>query len=178
MLGCLRHKNLVQLQGWYCEDTELVLVSYYLPNGSLSNILHRNSNSTRVLSWKQRLNIVLGVASSLTYLHEECERQIIQRNVQTCNILLDAEFNAKLGDLGLAEVYEHCSNTREATIPAGTMRYLTPEYLYSSIPTEKTDVYSCGVVVLKVETVRRPPGYNGIVVVDWVWDRWKKGETN
>jgi len=97
--------NLVQLQGWCCSDTEWVLVSsYYLPNGSLSNILHRNSNSTRVLSWKQRLNIVWGVASALTYLNEECEREIIQRNVQTCNILLDAEFNAKLGDWGLAEV--------------------------------------------------------------------------
>lgn len=91
----------------------------------------------------------LGVASALTYLHEECERQIIHRNVKTCNILLDAEFNAKLGDFGLAEVYEHSSNTREATIPAGTMGYLAPEYVYSGIPTEKTDVYSFGVVVLE-----------------------------
>ena len=176
MVGCLRHKNLVQLQGWCCEDTELVLVYYYLPNGSLSNILHRNSNSTRVLSWKQRFHIVVGVASALTYLNEECERQIIQRNVKTCNILLDAEFNAKLGDLGLAEVYEHSSNTREATIPAGTMGYLAPEYVYSGIPTEKTDVYSFGVVVLEVATGRRPLDDNGIVVVDWVWDLWKKGK--
>ncbi|KAM2700636.1 hypothetical protein EV2_002541 [Malus domestica] len=56
---------------------------------------------------KQRLNIVLGVSSALAYLHEECERQIIHRDVKTCDIMLDADFNAKLGDFGLAEVYEH-----------------------------------------------------------------------
>ncbi|KAB1216449.1 L-type lectin-domain containing receptor kinase S.6 [Morella rubra] len=100
MMGCLRHKNLVQLQGWCCERSELVLVYEYLPNGSLGKILHKRSNSAVTLSWKQRLNIVLGVASALTYLQEECQRQIIHRDFKTCNIMLDAEFNAKLGDFG------------------------------------------------------------------------------
>ncbi|KAM1002041.1 hypothetical protein TB2_002403 [Malus domestica] len=80
---------------------------------------------------KQRLNIVLGVASALAYLHEECERQIIHRDVKTCNIMLDADFNAKLGDFGVAEVYEHSSiSARETTISAGTMGYLAPGYVY------------------------------------------------
>ncbi|GMN47004.1 hypothetical protein TIFTF001_016192 [Ficus carica] len=82
MVGCLRHKNLVQLQGWCCEGSELVLVYEYMPNGSLDKILHR-TESIAVLSWKQRLKILLGVASALAYLHEECERQIIHRDKET-----------------------------------------------------------------------------------------------
>ncbi|KAK7343723.1 hypothetical protein VNO77_12710 [Canavalia gladiata] len=174
MVGYLRHKNLVQLKGWCCEGNELVLVYEFLPNGSLNKVLHRNFNSSVVLPWKQRVNIVLGVASALTYLHEECERQIIHRDVKTCNIMLDADFNAKLGDFGLAEVYEHSSNTRDATIPAGTMGYLAPEYVYSGVPTVKTDVYSFGVVVLEVATGRKPVEDDGTVVADYVWNLWEK----
>ncbi|MED6144928.1 hypothetical protein PIB30_020050 [Stylosanthes scabra] len=164
MVSYLRHKNLVQLKGWCCEGNELLLVYEYLPNGSLNKVLHRNFNSSIVLTWKQRVNIVLGVASALTYLHEECERQIIHRDVKTCNIMLDTDFNAKLGDFGLAEVYEHSSSTRDATIPAGTMGYLAPEYVYSGVPTVKTDVYSFGVVVLEVATGRKPVEDDGTVM--------------
>lgn len=177
MAGCLRHKNLVQLHGWCCEANELVLVYEYLPNGSLAKLLHKcSSNSQFVLPWKKRFSIVLGVASALTYLHEECESQIIHRDVKTCNIMLDAEFNAKLGDFGLAEVYEHSSITREATIPAGTMGYLAPEYVYSGVPTVKTDVYSFGVVMLEVASGRRPVNEDGTVLVDWIWDLWEVGK--
>jgi serine/threonine protein kinase len=176
MVGCLRHKNLVQLQGWCCERNELVLVYEYLPKGSLNKVLHKHSNSAIVLSWNQRLRIVLGVASALTYLHKDCERQIIHRDVKTCNIMLDAEFNAKLGDFGLPEVYEHGSVTRDATIPAGTMGYLAPEYVYSGVPTKKTDVYSFGVVVLEVATGRKPVDDGGNVLVDLVWELWGKGK--
>ncbi|KAH1036459.1 hypothetical protein GYH30_056083 [Glycine max] len=82
IVSYLRNKNLVQLKGWCCEGNELVLVYEFLPNGSLNKVLHRNFNSSIVLSWQQRVNIVLGVASALTYLHEECERQIIHRDGQ------------------------------------------------------------------------------------------------
>ncbi|XP_007019440.2 PREDICTED: L-type lectin-domain containing receptor kinase S.6 [Theobroma cacao] len=172
MMGCLKHKNLVQIQGWCCEGSELILVYEYLPNGSLDKLLHKNSDSATFLSWSLRLNIVLGVASALTYLHEECARQIIHRDVKTCNIMLDDEFNAKLGDFGLAEVYEHSCASREATIPAGTIGYLAPEYVYCGVPTVKTDVYSFGVVVLEVATGKRPVAEDGAVLVDWVWDLW------
>lgn len=120
VVGHLRHKNLVQLQGWCCEGSELVLVYEYLPNRSLEKILHKNSSSPSCLTWKRSRSIVLGVASALTYLHEECERQILHRDVKACNIMLDADLTSKLGDFGLAEVYEHSSNTREA---AGTERW-------------------------------------------------------
>ncbi|XVE55187.1 hypothetical protein DITRI_Ditri03aG0139400 [Diplodiscus trichospermus] len=174
MAGCLQHRNLVQLQGWCCEGSELVLVYEYLPNGSLDKLLHINSDSSIFLSWSLRLKVVLGVASALTFLHEECERQIIHRDVKTCNIMLDDEFNAKLGDFGLAEVYEHSCASREATIPAGTIGYLAPEYVYCGVPTVKTDVYSFGVVVLEVATGKKPVDEDGVMLVDWVWDLWVK----
>ncbi|KAJ1388583.1 Serine-threonine/tyrosine-protein kinase, catalytic domain [Sesbania bispinosa] len=178
MVGYLRHKNLFQFKGWFCEGNELVPVYEYLPNGSLDKVLHRNFNSSSVLSWKQRVNIVLGVASALTYLHEECERQIIHSDVNTCNIMLDADFNAKLGGFGLVEVYEHSSITRDATIPAGTMGYLAPEYVYTGVPTVKTDVYSFGVVMIEVETGRKPvqDDGSGTVVGDYVWNLWEKNK--
>lgn len=175
MVGCLRHKNLVQLQGWCCERNELVLVYEYMPNGNLDQILHSRTNLTKHLTWERRLNIIQGVASALVYLHEECENQIIHRDVKACNILLDSEFNAKLGDFGLAEVYRHDVSTRSATIPAGTMGYLAPEYVFSGVPTVKSDVYSFGVVVLEVATGRRPVDEEAIVVTDYVWDMWEKG---
>ncbi|GAB2289997.1 hypothetical protein Dimus_024294 [Dionaea muscipula] len=175
MARCLRHRNLVQLLGWCCEHKELVLVYEYMPNGSLEKILHRSSDSVNILTWEQRLNIVLGVASALTYLHEGCDRQIIHRDVKTCNIMLDADFTAKLGDFGLAEVYEHTSLPRDATIPAGTMGYLAPEYVYTGVPTVKTDVYSFGVVILEVASGRRPVDCDGIVLGNWVWGLWERG---
>ncbi|MCD7454731.1 hypothetical protein HAX54_025794 [Datura stramonium] len=155
MVGCLRHKNLIQLQGWCCERNELVLVYEFMPNGSLDKILHERSHLTKFLTWERRLNIVLGVSSALMYLHEECENHIIHRDVKSCNIMLDGEFNAKLGDFGLAKVFDD-SRTRDATVPAGTMGYFAPEYVYSGVPTVKTDVYSFGVVVLEVASGRKP----------------------
>ncbi|KZV58216.1 Kinase [Dorcoceras hygrometricum] len=175
MVGCLRHKNLVQLQGWCCERNELVLVYEYMANGSLDKILHNRTSLTKFLTWERRLNIILGVASAVKYLHEECVSQIIHRDIKTCNILLDSEFNAKLGDFGLAEVYRHSFRARDATVPAGTMGYLAPEYAFSGVPTVKTDVYSFGVVVLEVATGRRPVDEESLAVIDFVWDLWEKG---
>ncbi|GAA0165975.1 hypothetical protein Leryth_025510 [Lithospermum erythrorhizon] len=173
MVGCLRHKNLIQLQGWCSEKNELVLVYEYMANGSLDKILHKRTYFNKYLTWDRRMNIVLGVASALIYLHEECESQIIHRDVKTCNIMLDDNFNAKLGDFGLAEVYGHDSGTREATIPAGTMGYLAPEYAHSGIPTVKTDVYSFGIVILEVTSGRRPVDGEGTVITEWVWGLWE-----
>ncbi|KAF3614669.1 hypothetical protein FXO38_33518 [Capsicum annuum] len=175
MVGCLRHKNLIQLQGWCCERNELVLVYEFMANGSLHKILHERSHLTKFLTWERRLNIVIGVASALMYLHEECENHIIHRDVKSCNIMLDAEFNAKLGDFGLAEVFDN-SKTRDATVPAGTMGYFAPEYVYSGVPTVKTDVYSFGVVVLEVASGRKPIEEGGVLITDWVWDLWEKGK--
>ncbi|KAL8524437.1 hypothetical protein ACS0TY_014140 [Phlomoides rotata] len=178
MAGCLKHRNLVQLQGWCCEGNELVLVYEYMANGSLDKALHNEGNFRTFLTWERRTKIIHGITSALIYLHEECERQIVHRDIKTCNVLLDEEFNAKLSDFGLAEVYRHSFKTREgglASLPAGTMGYIAPEYAYSGVPSVKADVYSFGVVVLEVLTGRRAVDEGRVVVTDYVWGLWERG---
>ncbi|KAI3926619.1 hypothetical protein MKW98_014266 [Papaver atlanticum] len=177
VIGCLKHRNLLQLQGWCCEGGELILVYEYMPNGSLDKLLERTGDSpVAKLKWEDRLKIVLGVASALTYLHEECERQIIHRDVKACNIMLDADFTAKLGDFGLAELYEPGADVRNPTLLAGTRGYLAPEDVHAGVPTVKTDVFSFGVVTLEVATGRRPVDNDGRTLVDWVLYKWTNGK--
>ncbi|KAL5548635.1 hypothetical protein UlMin_003866 [Ulmus minor] len=174
IIACLRHKNLVQLQGWCVEKGELLLVYDFMPNGSLDRMLYQESGRGALLSWSHRHNIAVGLASVLTYLHQECEQQVIHRDIKTGNILLDGNFNARLGDFGLAKLMDH-DKSPVSTLTAGTMGYLAPEYLQYGKATEMTDVFSYGVVILEVACGRRPierePGTQKMVnLVDWVWN--------
>lgn len=152
IIGTLRHRNLVRLQGWCHEKGEILLVYDLMPNGSLDKALFE---ARMLLPWPHRRKILLGVASALAYLHQECENQVIHRDVKTSNIMLDEGFNARLGDFGLARQIEH-DKSPDATVAAGTMGYLAPEYLLTGRATEKTDVFSYGAVVLEVASGRRP----------------------
>ncbi|CDY11240.1 BnaA03g00760D [Brassica napus] len=183
LIGTLRHRNLLRLQGYCREKGEILLIYDLMPNGSLDKALHE---SPTTLPWPHRRKILLGVASALAYLHQECENQIIHRDVKTSNVMLDASFNPKLGDFGLARQTEH-DKSPDATAAAGTMGYLAPEYLLTGRATEKTDVFSYGAVVLEVTTGRRPitraeanpglrPGFKtGSSLVDWVWGLYREG---
>ncbi|XP_052207444.1 probable L-type lectin-domain containing receptor kinase S.7 [Diospyros lotus] len=179
IIACLRHKNLVQLQGWCVEKDELLLVYEFMSNGSLDEVLYKES-SDNPLKWLHRYKIAVGLASVLTYLHQECEQQVIHRDVKTSNILLDANFNARLGDFGLARLMDH-DKSPVSTLTAGTMGYLAPEYLQYGKATEKTDVFSYGVVVLEVACGKRPiekePGSQKMAnLVDWVWKLHSQGK--
>ncbi|KAK9154105.1 hypothetical protein Sjap_001585 [Stephania japonica] len=181
IIGSLRHRNLVQLQGWCHEKGEILLVYDFMPNGSLDKALFE---STTPLQWHYRRRILMGVASALAYLHHECETQVIHRDVKASNIMLDDKFNARLGDFGLARQIEH-DKSPDATVTAGTMGYLAPEYLLTGRATEKTDVFSYGAVVLEVATGRRPierhsrldnaNNANNANLVEWVWRLHREG---
>ncbi|CAN6448389.1 unnamed protein product [Victoria cruziana] len=177
VIVCLRHRNLVQLEGWCCEKGELLLVYEFMPNGSLDDVLHHEDDG-EVLKWPHRYNIAVGTASALMYLHYECEKQIIHRDVKASNIMLDANFNPRLGDFGLAKIIEH-DKSPDSTLTAGTMGYLAPEYLQYGKATEKTDAFSYGVVILEVACGRRPiekSVKNGAKnLVDWVWELYGEG---
>ncbi|XP_057433902.1 probable L-type lectin-domain containing receptor kinase S.7 [Lotus japonicus] len=179
IIAGLRHKNLVQLQGWCVDKGELLLVYEFMPNGSLDKILYQSGgNNNNLLSWFQRLNIVVGLASVLSYLHQECEQRVIHRDIKTGNILLDGSFNPRLGDFGLAKLMDH-DKSPVSTLTAGTMGYLAPEYLQYGKATEKTDVFSYGVVVLEVACGRRPiekEGEEMVNLVDWVWGLHSQGK--
>ncbi|GMH05824.1 hypothetical protein Nepgr_007664 [Nepenthes gracilis] len=181
VIACLRHKNLVQLQGWCVENGELLLVYEFMANGSLDKALYAEPQAAaHTLTWPCRYNIAVGLASVLTYMHQECEQQVIHRDIKTSNVMLDANHSPRLGDFGLARLMDH-DRSPVSTLTAGTMGYLAPEYLQCGKATEKTDVFSYGVVVLELACGRRPierekgGGEKVVSLVDWVWGLHSEG---
>ncbi|CAN4109625.1 unnamed protein product [Withania somnifera] len=167
IIGTLRHRNLVRLQGWCHEKGEILLVYDLMPNGSLDKALFE---SRMVLPWSHRRKILLGVASALAYLHQECENQVIHRDIKSSNIMLDEGFNARLGDFGLARQVEH-DKSPDATVAAGTMGYLAPEYFYGAVVLEVTS----GRRPIERETTRvEKVGVNNNLV-EWVWGLHREG---
>ncbi|XP_058201970.1 L-type lectin-domain containing receptor kinase SIT2-like isoform X2 [Rhododendron vialii] len=175
-MGRLRHRNLVQLLGYSRRKGELLLVYNYMPNGSLDKFLF--SNEKPVLDWPQRYRIIKGVASALLYLHEEWDQVVLHRDVKASNVLLDADLNGRLGDFGLARLYNHGANL-ETTSVVGTIGYLAPELSRTGKATTSTDVFSFGAFILEVACGRRPiqlqQSPNAVVLVDWVFEKWKEG---
>ncbi|KAL8200696.1 hypothetical protein R6Q57_012035 [Mikania cordata] len=151
-LGDLLHPNLVKLIGFCIEDDQRLLVYEFMPRGSLENHLFRRSLP---LPWATRMKIALGAAKGLSFLHEEAERPVIYRDFKTSNILLDADYNAKLSDFGLAKDGPEGDNTHVSTRVMGTYGYAAPEYVMTGHLTSKSDVYSFGVVLLEIITGRR-----------------------
>ncbi|OMO77438.1 hypothetical protein COLO4_25177 [Corchorus olitorius] len=152
-LGNLLHPNLVKLVGYCIEDDHRLLVYEFMPRGSLENHLFRKGSLP--LPWSIRMKIALGAAKGLAFLHEEAERPVIYRDFKTSNILLDADYNAKLSDFGLAKDGPEGDKTHVSTRVMGTYGYAAPEYVMTGHLTSKSDVYSFGVVLLEMLTGRR-----------------------
>ncbi|KAJ4719981.1 Lectin receptor kinase [Melia azedarach] len=175
-IGLLRHRNLVQLLGWCRRRGDLLLVYDFMPNGSLDKYLFDEPKA--ILTWEQRYRIIKGVASGLLYLHEEWEKTVIHRDIKAGNVLLDCELNGRLGDFGLAKLYEHGSNPSTTRV-VGTLGYLAPELTRTGKPTTSSDVFAFGALLLEVVCGRRPIEPKALpeelILVDWVWDRWKVG---
>ncbi|GER38057.1 kinase [Striga asiatica] len=180
-IGRLRHRNLVQLMGWCRRGADLLLVYDFMPNGSLDRFLFEigpEPNTERALSWEQRFRIVKGVASGLLYLHEGYEQVVIHRDVKASNVLLDSEMNARLGDFGLAKLYDHGSNPGTTRV-VGTLGYLAPELTRTGRATTGSDVFAFGALLLEVVCGRRPierkSGPEDFVLAEHVWSEWKEG---
>ncbi|XXG48987.1 hypothetical protein AAC387_Pa02g3290 [Persea americana] len=152
-LGNIRHKNIVKLYCCFSNADSSLLVYEYMPNGNLWDSLHQNKG---VLDWPTRHRIALGVAQGLAYLHHDLLPPIIHRDIKSTNILLDADFEPKVADFGVAKVLQARVMESSTTVVAGTYGYLAPEYAYSSKATAKCDVYSFGVVLMELITGRKP----------------------
>ncbi|XP_003580202.1 L-type lectin-domain containing receptor kinase IV.1 [Brachypodium distachyon] len=174
-LGHLRHRNLVQLLGYCRRQGELLLVYDCMPNGSLDKYLYDKTKP--VLDWGQRFQIIRGVASGLLYLHEDWEKIVIHRDVKASNVLLDGDMNGRLGDFGLARLYDHGLDP-QTTHVVGTMGYLAPELVRTGKATPVTDVFAFGVFVLEVACGRRPLGCAAPdeqnVLLDWVQEHQRR----
>ncbi|XP_051140765.1 G-type lectin S-receptor-like serine/threonine-protein kinase At2g19130 [Andrographis paniculata] len=159
-IGTIQHVNLVRLRGFCSEGNNKLLVYDYMENGSLDSHLFNSSNEScsnskkKVLGWKSRYNIALGVARGLVYLHDKCRDCIIHCDIKPENILLDAELCPKVADFGLAKLVGR-DFSRVLTTMRGTRGYLAPEWISGVAITAKADVYSYGMMVFELVSGRR-----------------------
>ncbi|KAK4716273.1 hypothetical protein R3W88_014611 [Solanum pinnatisectum] len=149
----IEHKNLVKFLGCSIEGPESLLVYEFVPNKSLDQYLD-DKNKIKVLSWKERLHIIVGTAEGLAFLHGGSDMKIIHRDIKSSNVLLDENFEAKIADFGLARCLA-ADKTHLSTGIAGTLGYMAPEYLVKGQLTEMADVYSYGVLVLEIVCGRK-----------------------
>ncbi|KAK7366533.1 hypothetical protein VNO80_08526 [Phaseolus coccineus] len=151
IIGRTHHRNLVRLLGFCFESSHRIIVYELMPNGALSSFLFGEGERPQ---WGQRMEMALGVARGLLYLHEECNTQIIHCDIKPENVLLDANYTAKIADFGLSKLLNK-DQTRTNTNLRGTMGYMAPEWLRSAPITAKVDIFSFGVMLLEIICCRR-----------------------
>ncbi|GJT10051.1 cysteine-rich receptor-like protein kinase 2 [Tanacetum coccineum] len=177
MVNSVQHKNLVKLLGCSCSGPESILVYEYLPNTSLDHFIF-DATKGKFLNWEKRFNIIIGTTEGLVYLHENIKTRIIHRDIKAANILLDLRFRAKIADFGLAISFQDDKSQVSSGI-AGTLGYMAPEYLAHGQLTEKTDVYSFGVLLLEVVTGMENNRNKNVEYTDGlvstVWKHFKQG---
>ncbi|KAH6761620.1 proline extensin-like receptor kinase 1 [Perilla frutescens var. hirtella] len=168
IISRVHHKHLVSLVGYCITGVERMLVYEFVSNNTLE--FHLHGKGRPVMDWATRLKIALGSAKGLAYLHEDCHPKIIHRDIKAANILLDFNFEAKVADFGLAK-FTSDANTHVSTRVMGTFGYLAPEYAASGKLSDKSDVFSFGVMLLELITGRRPVDTNQTYMddslVDW-----------
>uniref|UniRef100_J3N896 Protein kinase domain-containing protein n=2 Tax=Oryza brachyantha TaxID=4533 RepID=J3N896_ORYBR len=170
LISNVHHRNLVRLLGCSSKGSECLLVYEYMANGSLDKFLFGEKRGT--LNWKQRFNIIVGMARGLAYLHQEFHVCIIHRDIKSSNVLLDDEFQPKIADFGLARLLPD-DHSHLSTNFAGTLGYTAPEYAIHGQLSEKVDTYSFGVVTLeiiggrKLNDTRLEP--DSQYLLEWAW---------
>ncbi|GLT85466.1 hypothetical protein SLE2022_036560 [Rubroshorea leprosula] len=186
ILGTIRHANIVKLLCCISNENSKHLVYEYMENQSLDRWLHAkkkkssslgmNSVQHVVLDWPTRMQIAIGAAQGLCYMHHDCCPPIIHRDVKSSNILLDSEFKARIADFGLAKMLTRQGEPHTMSAIAGTFGYLAPEYAYTGRVNEKIDVYSFGVVLLELVTGREAnSGDEHTSLAEWAWQHYSEG---
>ncbi|KAB2035792.1 hypothetical protein ES319_D04G177100v1 [Gossypium barbadense] len=167
------HRNLLRIRGFCMTATERLLVYPFMVNGSVASCLRERPESQAPLDLAVRKRIALGAARGLAYLHDHCDPKIIHRDVKAANILLDEEFEAVVGDFGLAKLMDY-KDTHVTTAVRGTIGYIAPEYLSTGKSSEKSDVFGYGVMLLELITGQRAfdlarlANDDDVMLLDWV----------
>ncbi|XWS68327.1 hypothetical protein CRYUN_Cryun04dG0080800 [Craigia yunnanensis] len=173
MISMAVHRNLLRLRGFCMTPTERLLVYPFMVNGSVASCLRERVEAQAPLDWATRKRISLGSARGLAYLHDHCDPKIIHRDVKAANILLDEEFEAVVGDFGLAKLMDY-KDTHVTTAVRGTIGHIPPEYLSTGKSSEKTDVFGYGVMLLELITGQRAfdlarlANDDDVMLLDWV----------
>ncbi|KAG2725345.1 hypothetical protein I3760_01G060900 [Carya illinoinensis] len=171
VIGRVRHKNLVRLLGYCVEGAYRMLVYEYVDNGNLDQWLHGDVGDVSPLTWDIRMNIILGTAKGLAYLHEGLEPKVVHRDVKSSNILVDRQWNPKVSDFGLAKLL-YSERSYVTTRVMGTFGYVAPEYACTGMLNEKSDVYSFGILIMELISGRSPVDYSRpkgeVNLVEWL----------
>nr|XP_043638991.1 protein NSP-INTERACTING KINASE 3-like isoform X2 [Erigeron canadensis] len=176
------HRNLLRLWGFCSTENERLLVYPFMPNGSVASRLKDNIQGRPVLDWLRRKSIALGTARGLLYLHEQCDPKIIHRDVKAANILLDEDFEAVVGDFGLAKLLDH-RDSHVTTAVRGTVGHIAPEYLSTGQSSDKTDVFGFGILLLELITGQKALDFGRAanqkgIMLDWVKKLHLEGKLN
>ncbi|KAB2619092.1 G-type lectin S-receptor-like serine/threonine-protein kinase SD2-5 [Pyrus ussuriensis x Pyrus communis] len=149
IIGSIHHLHLVRLRGFCAEGSHRLLVYDYMANGSLDKWIFKKNNGEFLLDWETRFNIALGTAKGLAYLHEDCDVKIVHCDIKPENVLLDTNYLAKVSDFGLAKLMTR-EQSHVFTTLRGTRGYLAPEWITNYAISEKSDVYSYGMLLLEI----------------------------
>ncbi|KAM6589333.1 hypothetical protein CsatA_011938 [Cannabis sativa] len=182
MISLAVHRNLLRLCGFCSTENERLLVYPYMSNGSVASRLRDHIHGRPALDWARRKRIALGTARGLVYLHEQCDPKIIHRDVKAANILLDEDYEAVVGDFGLAKLLDH-RDSHVTTAVRGTVGHIAPEYLSTGQSSEKTDVFGFGILLLELITGQKALDFGRQakqkgVMLDWVKKLHQEGKLN
>ncbi|XP_058073050.1 receptor-like serine/threonine-protein kinase SD1-7 isoform X2 [Magnolia sinica] len=174
LIAKLQHMNLVRILGCCIEGEEKILLYEYMPN--------KNPTKGKLLDWGKRVHIINGIAQGLLYLHKYSRLRVIHRDLKASNILLDGKMNPKISDFGMARIFGRNESEANTNRVVGTYGYMSPEYAMEGLFSEKSDVFSFGVLLLEIVSGKKNTSFyhsdRSLNLLGYAWELWKDGRVS